>query len=415
MSLSIQKAERFIKIYPWYSGFNSDLLFFVAIDTLFFTVVKNFSAAQIASLTTVSMFSCIILQLPILWVMQKIGNTASARTGSIFLLLSSVLITFGPNYITVAAGRVFRDVATVFRNASFISLENNLELVERRAEYTIVRTKGNTIYAVITMLISFVASMMFNLNNYLPMYSCVAASAIGLVLSFFMVDCSGNDRQVPERKKENQKTKFSYGKLIALALIVYGIFYSLVQQGQNEGKLFIQQQLLIDFDIHTTSLIIGVMLCMSRIIRVLSNLAFYLIYKKHGEKVGILLTALLCTSAALILFGSFIPHVVTKIIVMGIGYMTILFIRDPFRLYMQDVVLNNTANEYHRSLLIMLEFAYLTASALISFSFTLVLLKYPMITAITIMFVISLIEIILSIILYKHVIKAKRAKELQYA
>ena len=46
--------NKFIKIYPILKGFTDDLLFFIAIDTLFFTVVKGLSAQQIVFLTTIS-------------------------------------------------------------------------------------------------------------------------------------------------------------------------------------------------------------------------------------------------------------------------------------------------------------------------------------------------------------------------
>ena len=47
-----KSVNRFIKIYPWYFGMVGDLLFFIAIDTLFLDVVKHFSAAEIVSLTS---------------------------------------------------------------------------------------------------------------------------------------------------------------------------------------------------------------------------------------------------------------------------------------------------------------------------------------------------------------------------
>lgn len=36
-----EKMTKFNKIFPWYAGLSGDLLFWVAIDTLFLTVVKN--------------------------------------------------------------------------------------------------------------------------------------------------------------------------------------------------------------------------------------------------------------------------------------------------------------------------------------------------------------------------------------
>ena len=49
------KLKRFNKIFPQYDGLSGDLLFWIAIDTLFLTVVKKFTAAQIVSLTSISM------------------------------------------------------------------------------------------------------------------------------------------------------------------------------------------------------------------------------------------------------------------------------------------------------------------------------------------------------------------------
>lgn len=41
-----EKMTKFNKIFPWYAGLSGDLLFWVAIDTLFLTVVKNFNATD---------------------------------------------------------------------------------------------------------------------------------------------------------------------------------------------------------------------------------------------------------------------------------------------------------------------------------------------------------------------------------
>ena len=102
-------ANRFLKVFPWYCGFTSDLLFYIAIDTLFLTIVKNFSPAEIVSITSLSQMICIALQFPVLFIIKKIGNTASVRTGAFFLLLSAVLIAFGKSYYLVLLGRIFHD------------------------------------------------------------------------------------------------------------------------------------------------------------------------------------------------------------------------------------------------------------------------------------------------------------------
>ncbi len=400
-----KKIERFAKIYPWYAGLTGDLLFYIAIDTLFLTAVKNFSYAQIVSFTAVSKIACIILQFPLLLVIQRIGNTASLRMGALFMLLSSVFITFGPNYYLVALGKVFHDIAVIFRNVSAVTLENNLDIIGRRDRFIGLRTAANTVYAVITMLISFFASLMFNYNNYLPMFGCIITCVIGLILSFFMVDYSKYNKLSPKNK--GAKIKFKYTKFIVLTIVVYGIYYSIVTTGQTDGKLFIQEQLLLDFNIKKTALIIGAVVCISRIIRVFSNVVFTHLYEKYKAKVGVILPLLLCSSIGLMLFGSFIHNILIKIIVMSIGYIIILFIRDPFRLFIEDVVFDNTAKERHQTILTMLALAIQVITSGMTLGFTFVLLKYPLLIEIAIIFIITLMEIILCVRLYRMIIASK--------
>lgn len=388
--------NRFIKVFPWYSGLTADLLFYIAIDTLFLTIVKNFSAAQIVSLTSLAQFACIVLQFPVLCIIRRIGNTASTRVGAICMLISAILITMGKSYYLVLLGRLFHDVSVIFKTASFVALENNLDLIGKRSDFVRLRASANTIYAVLTMLISFVASYMFNLYHYLPMIGCITTCSIGVILTFLMKDCSDYNK-ITYKKENKEKVKIHYSKFIIMAIVVYSLFYPIVNNGQTDGKLFIQQQLLLDFNIDNTSLIIGAIVCVSRIIRVFSNVVFAKLYYKYQGKWGIVLPVMLSSSIAFILFGSLIPQVFAKIIVMGIGYTIILFARDPFKLYMQDVIFENTPKEQHQTLLTMLEFGVKLTTAGFGLGFSAILINYPMIIVMALMLAISTIDIVLSI------------------
>ena len=401
-----KSINRFIKIYPWYTGFTSDLLFYIAIDTLFLTIVKNFSAAEIVSLASLSQLACIALQFPLLFIIKKIGNTASIRCGAFLMLLSAVLITFGQSYYIVLIGRILHDASVIMRNATVVALENVLDAADRRDDFVRVRTAGNTVYAVITMLISFVASYMFNLDNYLPMICCILACAIGFLLTLFMRDSSEYNK-IAYVKKEKVKVKIHYDKIIILAIVLYALFYSVVTNGQSEGKLFIQQEVNLIFNNDNTSLIIGAIVCVSRIVRVVSNLIFAKLYKKYGSKVGVALPALLALSIGLMVFGSFIPETVAKILTMGMGYTVILFIRDPFKLYVQDVVFESTPKEQHQTLITVLEFGVKIATAGTGLVFSAILLGYPLLVVMAIMFAIAVIEIVLGVMLYGAILKGR--------
>lgn len=399
-----EKIIKFNKIFPWYSGLSADLLFWVAIDTLFLTVVKKFTASQIVSLTTISLIICIVLQIPLLKVMKKIGNTNSVRLGSLLLLISSILLTFGPNYMVIALGKIIYEIALTLKNMANAILKNNLELQQRSDDYIKIKTKANTIYATVTMIISFIASLLFNLNHYLPMIGCIVFCFICFVFSFMIVDFSNYDKMKKETKHKTKK-QIKYSRLIIVLLISYGLFYPIVNSGQSNGKLFIQQELLSYFNVEQTALIIGIILCISRIVRVVSNMAFHKIHAKYKEKVGIILPILLCLSITFMILGSFIQiSMLLKFSIMTFGYVIILFIRDPFQVYMQDLALRNAEKEGQQSLLTTMELSRKVVRAIMSLSFTMILLDHPMLLIMAILFVLSLIEILISIKLYQLVL-----------
>lgn len=403
------KLKKFYKIFPYYSGLSSDLLFYVAIDTLFFMAVKKFSDFQIVFLTTIALSGCITLQPLIMKIIKKIGNTKSTRLGSFLLLMGSILITFGWNYGTVAFGRIIVAVAFTFINMSNVILENNLVLQNKNSEYIKIKSKANSVYAITTMLISFVASVMFNLNNYLPMICCILFCAMNLVLSFYIVDYSNYDKV---KKEEKKRYKISYSKLLLLIIFSYGLFYPIVNSGQENGKLFIQQELLLSFDIEKTALIIGGILCISRIIRVISNIAFDKIFSKFKDKVSNILSVLLAISILLMILGAFITSsIILKITIMSIGYVILLFIRDPFKVYIQDLALKNTEKEEQQEILTMLELSRNILRMVLNLTFSLILLKYPMIFVMILTLILACIEIVINIKLYGVILKLKTKQE----
>lgn len=406
------KLKRFNKIFPWYDGLSGDLLFWVAIDTLFLTVVKNFTASQIVSLTSISMIINILLQVPLLKIIHKIGNTKSVRLGLFLLLISSILLTFGKNYITIVIGKIFYEMAFTFQNMINAVLKNNLELQHTENEYIKYRTKANTIYAAVTMIISFVASIMFNINNYLPMIGCITFCVICFILSWYMVDYSKDNKNKLEKNKETGKGKIKYTKIIIFILLSYGLCYPMVNSGQSNGKLFIQQELLKLYDVEKTSLVIGAILCVSRIVRLLSNIKFDKIHKKYEDKVGIMLPVGLLISLILMLIGYNVSNMpVMKFVIMGLGYVIILFIRDPFKVYMQDLALKNTDKNRQQTLLTTMELSRKIVRTIISLSFTTILLKYPMVLVISILTVLSIIEIFVSLYLYRLIISKDKKEQ----
>ncbi len=123
---------------------------------------------------------------------------------------------------------------------------------------------------------------------------------------------------------------------------------------------------------------------------------------------GVALPILLSSAMGLLLFWSFIPQVVVKILVMAIGYTVMLFIRDPFRIYIQDVLFTSTPKEQHQVLLPVLDLGVKIVTAGMGLVFFAILLRFSMIVIIGIMLAISFAEITLCIVLYRAITPGKR-------
>ena len=156
-----------------------------------------------------------------------------------------------------------------------------------------------------------------------------------------------------------------------------------------------------------SALVLGVIVCISRIIRVLSNLVFAKIYEKHQEKTGITLTLMLISAVGVILFGSFIPLPILKIVVFSLGYAVVLFVRDPFNIYIQDVILTYTPHESHQNLITIKNLGTKILKVGSGLIFSAILLEYPMVVVMTILFVMSVTLIFLSIKLYRGIVIGK--------
>ena len=98
-----------------------------------------------------------------------------------------------------------------------------------------------------------------------------------------------------------------------------------------------------------------------------------------------------------------------KFSVMALGYIIILFIRDPYRIYVQNEMLNNTEKKNQQSLLTTLEFSRKLIRAGLSLLFSFILIKHTMIVNIFIIFALSLVSITINFILTNMLKNQKKA------
>ena len=114
------------KIYPLFAGLSGDLIFYIAINTLFLTGVKHLSALEISSLTPISTLVMLLLNPVVIKIINKIGSLNSVRVGVILLFLGAFLITIGNNYFTILIGSILYEAYAYFKKMDTVMLRNNL-------------------------------------------------------------------------------------------------------------------------------------------------------------------------------------------------------------------------------------------------------------------------------------------------
>lgn len=398
-----KKSKRILKILPWYMGLSYGLLFYTPISTLFFTIAKNLSPSQITLLGTISTLLCILLQPSLLKIIKKINNVLSVRIGSILLLLSVLLITFG-NFYMIMIGIILETIAFTFKDMINIILRNNLIYAFKSDEYIKYKNKSFLIYSIATAIIALVVGYLFNLNYYIPMICCMICCAIIIIMSLFIDDIKTEN---VEEKSNNSYSKIIIkNKMIINIILFFGLIRTCIALGFNNSELFIQQELKYFFNIAKTTYYFSLIVFVSRIVRILSNLCLNKIYLKLREKLLILLPSLLMISFGFLVFSHYlIDNLLIKFLIMCLSYSIVVALIDFFTSVIQDTVLDKTSSSEQQAALTYLSLSYKVFKVIFGCFVSLILLRYSLVYVLIFLIVLILVGMIFFSKTYKKLIK----------
>lgn len=352
-----QKLEKTTKLLPWYLGLSDDLIFFAIINTIWLIEIKHFSITQVTMLTTVSNLFYLLFQIPILKMIQKIGNVKSVQLGTFLLLLSSVLLTVMNQYIWFMIATILYELSFVFKNMGDVLLRNNLHYLDQSKEFLILKTKANTIYAVATAFVALFCGFIFKLNVSLPMILGTSICLLTFIMTLFLQEGIKEEPHTPLEEKPTEKKLPQKAILAFLILVLYGTFYGIVVIGQRNAQTLIQFQLKETLNFEQVTTIMGIIIFLSRICRITSNFLFLKLYNVYKNKVITILSAELFASFFFLLLGYYLDvSLFFKIVLMTIGFSFILEVRSPIKTYMQNLILEEFKQHYHQSMITYLEF-----------------------------------------------------------
>lgn len=393
MDQNIEKIKRSINIYPIFASFTGDLIFFVPIDTLFLTLVKNLNASQITAMTMVSLIICILSQKLILKTVKRIGNVNSLKLGTILILIAALILTFGKSFLLMLLYKSINEIAFMFLNMDEIILKSNLNAVNRKEDYYKIRNKSKIMYSIITLFTALVAGKLFNINQYLPMYLSIIVYILLVGLAFMYYEAKTNENK---QLKQNAK-KVKITSVIFLVILSNAVFYSIIKMGQNNSKLFMQYDFQRFLSIQMVTYYITTIVFISRIARLVGNIIFGKVYLKIKNKMSIVLTICLSMAFLLLIIGHYINvEFIYKVIIMSLGFFLILATRDSFQIYIEDVALSISNKDEQQKIVIDIEIYRRLGTLILSAIFTLILMKYELIVIEFILLGLSIVEIFIN-------------------
>lgn len=408
MDKFISRIKNSIKLYPLFYALSADFIFFVPIDTLFLTLVKGLNATQISTMTMIGLLVCILTQKIVVRAIKKMGNAKSIRAGALMLLVSTVILTFGNSFLWLVLYKIINQYAFMFWNMANILLRNNLIYLDRENDYYIVRNKAKVMYGISTMLTALISGYLFNINNYLPMYISIILFFIIFLLSFKFYEVplsteSQNSSEEKDTPKRNEHAgKAIYSSAIFFVILSNAVFYTIIQLGQNNSKLFMQYDFQKVLSTEMVTYYISAIVLLSRIARIIGNIIFGKLYSKLKDKTSIVLSILECMSFALLIVGHNIENIfMIKVLIMSLGFFIILGIRDSFQVYIEDVALKITKPEEQQKIMIDIEVYRKVGQLILSIAFTLILLKYELIAIEIVLLTLSFVEVFISKKLYR--------------
>lgn len=400
MKQNINKINRSIKIQPLFSAFSDDLIFLVPIETLFLTITKGLNASQIQFMIMLSMLVGILSRKLLLNISEKIGNLNSLKLGSFLLLMSAIILTISNQFIIICFYKIIFELAFTFLHMALIILKNNLQSVNKGADYFKIRNKTKIMYSITTMITSLLAGFLFNLNNYLPMFLQILLCVIMFGMSFLFFEAKTENKN--NKFQSNNNIKINLSKITFLIILSFAISTTIIKLGQNNSKLFMQYDFQRVLSIEMVTYCITIIVFLSRVSRLLGSIIFGKVYQKYKNKIIIIITIILGLAFALLIIGHFLNvDIIYKIIIMSIGFFLILATRDSFKIYLEDVALENINKEEQQKVLIDMEIYRKIFSLIGSAAFTLILLKYELIIIEFILLGMCLIELLINKKLYK--------------
>ena len=355
-------------LYFFYCSFNSDLLFWIVIDALFLSTTKGMSEFNIILITMLGLaFSIVLFPLYNL-IIKKLSNRTANIVGAVLYFLAIIMFMCFKTIYGFIFAQFLYQTASHFKQTNLTILKNNLKAEGREESFVKIKSFGKLGYSIITAVVAIVSGIFFNINPYLPVLLSAGCSAIGIVFSVLFKDPKitenkDNDKTEPLTLTETKKV--STFKIAKSKLMIYILIMNLVAVGSytffsSKSTLLLQNVCQgVGIEIARISIIVSIVVFISRLFRILANMVMPLIYKKTKKKSNVILGlsgAILIAGICYALGGNLPTNVYVNIALIAVGLFIVISIRDMYGTVENKVIINNFQEHEHSQTFVLANF-----------------------------------------------------------
>lgn len=286
----VKARKRNMKLYPVYRAVASDIIFLYAIKILFLTEVRGVSVSDV--IFSVSMFALfmVLLQIPAMIVIQKIGYRKSAFLSNLFNIFYVGILMFSSNVIHLCIAEFMSALTFSLKEVAEPSLLSaSIPKTEKRGKiYSKLEGKGRAHYYYIDAITAVLSGFMYAANPYLPLIFAIIVSVFACLLSLLF-------EEIKEEKEleEDFNTKEYIGQLkksFAFILKSKRLKSLLLYSGITWGFMCIMSDYRTSVlqDINTPAQIIGIMAAIFGIVSGIASkkqVEFHNIFRNHSLSV----------------------------------------------------------------------------------------------------------------------------------
>lgn len=198
------------KLYPVYKMFSWDLLCYYSVEFLFLTITKKIAVSDVLLLSAFYLISKMIVQIPSVTICDFLGRKRSMVLGNAILVLHMLVLIWAPSIYFLMLANFLCALGYAIKALSEGDLLYD-SVATRGGDglYSKIDSKGGSMYYVLDGTAGLIAGYLFVIDNYLPMYVCLACLIISTLLS-----CGFSDiYELKQEKKKNAVETFKqYGK-----------------------------------------------------------------------------------------------------------------------------------------------------------------------------------------------------------